>query len=187
MTRVTWLIHNAGKYLLISIYPLPTHPTHNFTHKNGGNLDTLPGWPKKLHLNRPARCAGQRNSDMGRGSTCQRNKPAVQVKCAGQWWFFLSRVIYTRVTLYTAGHSHTAVPHCSHSRAPILHTAVTRPREKNEHGCVYLRCRAVCKLPGCVEGHPWYKRFSNVSVDIVRLDLVCSYRGHHRKKYIILT
>ena len=43
--------------------------------------------------------------------------------------------------------------HCSHSRAPIVHTAV--PRENNEHGCVYLRCRAVCKLPGCVEGHPW--------------------------------
>ena len=58
----------------------------------------------------------------------------------------------TRVTLYTAGHLHTAVPHCSHSRAPIVHTAV--PRENNEHGCVYLRCRAVCKLPGCVEGHP---------------------------------
>ena len=51
VTRVTRLIHNAGKYLLISIYPLPTHPTHpthNFTHKNGGNLDTLPGWPKKI-------------------------------------------------------------------------------------------------------------------------------------------
>ena len=59
----------------------------------------------------------------------------------------------TRVTLYTAGHLHTAVPYCSHSRAPIVHTAV--PRENNEHGCVYLRCRAVCKLPGCVEGHPW--------------------------------
>ena len=59
---------------------------------------------------------------------------------------------YTRVTLYTAGHLHTAVPHCSHSHAPIIHTAV--PRENNEHGCVYLRCRAVCKLPGCVEGHP---------------------------------
>ena len=57
-----------------------------------------------------------------------------------------------RVTLYIAGHLHTAVPHCSHSRAPIVHTAV--PRENNEHGCVYLRCRAVCKLPGCVEGHP---------------------------------
>ena len=48
----------------------------------------------------------------------------------------------------------------AHSRAslftqpcPIVHTAV--PRENNEHGCVYLRCRAVCKLPGCVEGHPW--------------------------------
>ena len=61
-------------------------------------------------------------------------------------------ILHTRVTLYTAGHLHTAVPHCSHSRAPIVHTAV--PRENNEHGCVYLRCRAVCKLPGCVEGHP---------------------------------
>ena len=46
------------------------------------------------------------------------------------------------------------MPHCSHSRAPIVHTAVHR--ENNEHGCVYLRCRAVCKLPGCVEGYPWY-------------------------------
>ena len=64
----------------------------------------------------------------------------------------------TRVTLYTAGHLHTAVPHCSHSRAPIVHTAV--PRENNEHGCVYLRCRAVCKLPGCVEGHPWIMNHS---------------------------
>ena len=62
----------------------------------------------------------------------------------------------SRVTLYTAGHLHTAVPHCSHSRAPIVHTAV--PRENNEHGCVYLRCRAVCMLPGCVEGHPWLSR-----------------------------
>ena len=35
MTRVTQLIHDAGKYLLISVYPLPTHPTHNFTHNNG--------------------------------------------------------------------------------------------------------------------------------------------------------
>ena len=59
----------------------------------------------------------------------------------------------SRVTLYTAGHLHTAVPHCSHSRAPIVHTAVLR--ENNEHGCVYLRCRAVWKQPGCVEGHPW--------------------------------
>ena len=55
MTRVTQLIHDAGKYLLISVYPLPTHPTHNFTHNNGGNLETLPGWPKKLQHNRPAR------------------------------------------------------------------------------------------------------------------------------------
>ena len=36
------------------------------------------------------------------------------------------RVLSTRVTLYTAGHLHTAVPHCSHSRAPIVHTAVPR-------------------------------------------------------------
>ena len=48
MTRVTQLIHDAGKYLLISVYPLPTHPTHNVTHKNGGNLDTLPGWPRPI-------------------------------------------------------------------------------------------------------------------------------------------
>ena len=48
VTRVTQLIHDAGKYLLISVYPLPTHPTHNFTHKNGGNLDTLPGWPQPI-------------------------------------------------------------------------------------------------------------------------------------------
>ena len=65
----------------------------------------------------------------------------------------------SRVTLYTAGHLRTAVPHCSHSRAPIVHTAV--PRENNEHGCVYLRCRAVCKLPGCVEGHPWVFRLGS--------------------------
>ena len=61
MTRVTQLIHDAGKYLLISVYPLPTHPTHNFTPQNGGNLETLPGWPKKLQHNRPARSAGQRH------------------------------------------------------------------------------------------------------------------------------
>ena len=48
VTRVTRLIHNGGKYLLISIYPLSTHPTHNFTRKNGGNLDTLPGWPRPI-------------------------------------------------------------------------------------------------------------------------------------------
>ena len=69
--------------------------------------------------------------------------------------YFKLCVPFPRVTLYTAGHLHTAVPHCSHSRAPIVHTAV--PRENNEHGCVYLRCRAVCKLPGCVEGHPWFR------------------------------
>ena len=70
----------------------------------------------------------------------------------------------SRVTLYTAGHLHTAVPHCSHSRAPIVHTAV--PRENNEHGCVYLRCTAVCKLPGCVEGHPCQCEDTKVSLII---------------------
>ena len=70
----------------------------------------------------------------------------------------------SRVTLYTAGHLHTAVPHCSHSRAPIVHTAVHR--ENNEHGCVYLRCRAVCKLPGCVEGHPWMWVYS-ISASVI--------------------
>ena len=73
--------------------------------------------------------------------------------------------VVSRVTLYTAGHLHTAVPHCSHSRAPIVHTAV--PRENNEHGCVYLRCRAVCKLPGCVEGHPWVYRETLVYVNYI--------------------
>ena len=67
--------------------------------------------------------------------------------------------VNSRVNLYTAGHLHTVVPHCSHSRAPIVHTAVLR--ENNEHGCVYLRCRAVGKLPGCVEGHPWNCLYAN--------------------------
>ena len=85
------------------------------------------------------------------------------IKCKGRLYMictalfvqralFIVRCSVTRVTLYTAGHLHTAVPHCSHSRAPIVHIAVLR--ENNEHGCVYLRCRAVCKLSGCVEGHP---------------------------------
>ena len=66
---------------------------------------------------------------------------------------YIIKSLKSRVTLYTVGHLHTAAPHCSHCRAPIVHTAV--PREDNEHGCVYLHCRAVCKLPGCVEGYPW--------------------------------
>ena len=56
---------------------------------------------------------------------------------------------------FTGGPLHSRA--LAHSRAPIVHTAV--PRENNEHGCVYLRCRAVCKLPGCVEGHPWFYEF----------------------------
>ena len=75
-----------------------------------------------------------------------------------------NRTQVPRVTLYTAGHLHTVVPHCSHSHAPIVHTAV--PRENNEHGCVYLRYTAVCKLPGCVEGHPWVLR--DISYNVVR-------------------
>ena len=43
---------------------------------------------------------------------------------------------------------------------PIVHTAV--PWENSEHGCVYLRCRAVCKLPGCVEGHPCIMRSADL-------------------------
>ena len=66
-------------------------------------------------------------------------------------YYVENKALVARVTLYTAGHLHTAVPHCSHSHAPIVHPAV--PQENNEHGCVYLRCRAVCKLPGCIEGH----------------------------------
>ena len=85
----------------------------------------------------------------------------------------------SRVTLYTAGHLHTAVPHCSHGRAPIVHTAV--PWENNEHGCVYLRCRAVCKLPGCVEGHPcmWIlELFSRTDFSVPSSDTV-----HHRTAF----
>ena len=96
----------------------------------------------------------------------------------------------SRVTLYTAGHLHTAVPHCSHSRAPIVHTAV--PRENNEHGCVYLRRRAVCKLPGCVEGHPWkcYHHYNDVVMgtiasQITSLTIVYStvYSDADKKKH----
>ena len=65
----------------------------------------------------------------------------------GILWYLLiaPKSTYTRVTLYTAGHLHTAVPHCSHSRAPIVHTAL--PRENNEHDCVYLRCMLCASCP----------------------------------------
>ena len=116
----------------------------------------------------------------------------------GHWWpmtmtFWWPR---SRVTLYTAGHLHTAVPHCSHSRAPIVHTAV--PRENNDHGCVYLRCRAVCKLPGCVEGHPWrwgvriYLIVTGVTSDVCvpstpLVNRSCSYRNVSCKQGYSLT
>ena len=105
----------------------------------------------------------------------------MKIKKAVQGWNFqrlktlvhIHKVRVTRVTLYTAGHLHTAVPHCSHSRAPIVHTAV--PRENNEHDCVYLCCRAVCKLPGCVEGHPWVnERHSVESLFIEHVVSHCS-------------
>ena len=54
-----------------------------------------------------------------------------------------------------------------HSRALAV------PRENNEHGCVYLRCRAVCKLPGCAEGHPWSWQLVDVEVNM-RLNTILS-------------
>ena len=94
----------------------------------------------------------------------------------GTYFHTYKPILYSRVTLYTAGLLHTAVPHCSHSRAPIVHTAV--PRENNEHGCVYLRCRAVCKLPGCVEGHPWYLKHTCQVVEHIwwKLYWLCTVR-----------
>ena len=97
------------------------------------------------------------------------------LSCGRQWpkqfTTYWVHCMHPRVTLYTAGHLHTAVPHCWHSRAPIVDTTV--PWENNEHGCVYLRCRAVCKLPGCVEGHlctwpPW-TQFAMSSYDMATL------------------
>ena len=89
----------------------------------------------------------------------------------------LISVTLSRVTIYTAGHLHTAVPHCSNSRAPIVHTAV--PRENNEHGCVYLRCRAVCKLPGCVEGHLWLTRYRSLICCCWSANFNSFVRGNH--------
>ena len=86
MTRVTQLIHDAGKYLLISVYPLPTHPTHNFTHKNGGNLETLPGWPKKLQHNRPARSAGQWDTHSSTGTMWHASATLNSLRPSGTIW-----------------------------------------------------------------------------------------------------
>ena len=94
------------------------------------------------------------------------------------------RFTHSRVTLYTAGHLHTAVPHCSHSRAPIVHTAV--PRENNEHGCVYLRCRAVCKLPGCVEGHPCHCTLKFKFSHFGQIIAGCTGNSQHRNGNVIL-
>ena len=48
-----------------------------------------------------------------------------------------NNMIYTRVTLYTAGHLHTAVPHCSHSRAPLF-TQPCPGRTMSTTVCVYV-------------------------------------------------
>ena len=107
------------------------------------------------------------------------------IKCIRDECKNFNRIQLSRVTLYTAGHLHTAVPYCSHSRAPIVHTAV--PRENNEHGCVYLRCRAVCKLPGCVEGHPWIYEQYRFTVNVqdtrgVQLCIFASCVAYHPKR-----
>ena len=89
----------------------------------------------------------------------------------------------TRVTLYTAGHLHTAVSHCWHNRAPIVHTAVSR--KNNEHGCVCLCCRAVCKLPGCVEGHPWCTVLYYLLSDTIHF-YTC-HDSHHLQNFVVIT
>ena len=106
-----------------------------------------------LHLTQTARTFDLTSERQGWCFTPFGELPKMGFREAVNSWMCYPWWPISRVTLYTAGHLHTAVPHCSHNRAPIVHTAV--PRENNEHGCVYLRCRAVCKLPGCVEGHPW--------------------------------
>ena len=64
---------------------------------------------------------------------------------------------------------------------PIVHTAVpplfTQPcpgRTMPTALCVYLRCRAVCKLPGYVEGHPWYVPWHTEQRAPVTTDFVCT-------------
>ena len=125
MTRVTRLIHNAGKYLLIFIYPLPTHPTHNFTHKNGGNLDKLPGWPKKNCISIDLRGAQVKNVLF------------ISKKLAGL--LILMRCInklYLRLLLVRLGWSVCYHALCCLSVCPTLVTAALTHRGRVTYICV---------------------------------------------------
>ena len=73
-------------------------------------------------------------------------------------------IVYS--TVYSHGWPSTQPGTCTQP-CTIVDTAVpplfTQPcpgRTMSTAVCIYLRCRAVCKLPGCVEGHPWFRRRS---------------------------
>ena len=77
----------------------------------------------------PAKGATLLSSGVAVGQPEHRHNQVVCLEMlSGNWFFgtrkhgYLERKILkqtlTRVTLYSAGHLHTAVPHCSHSRAP---------------------------------------------------------------------
>ena len=55
-----------------------------------------------------------------------------------------------RVTLYTAGHLHTAVPHCSHSRAPLFTQSCSHCSHSRAPGEQWARL-CVFTLHGCVQ------------------------------------
>ena len=60
---------------------------------------------------------------------------------------FTTQPTHPRLTLYTAGYLHTAVPHCSHSRAPLF-TQPCTGRTMSKALCIYVaglcaRCPAV--------------------------------------------
>ena len=126
MTRVTPLIHDAGKYLLISVYPLPTHPTHNFTHKNGGNLDTLPGWPRPI-LTQGTLVPYHENEELLSVSLKHWHRKC-DVRLHG-WPSTQPGIAHSRAPLFTQ-----PCPHCSHSRAPGEQWA--RQCVFTLHGCV---------------------------------------------------